>query len=87
MCMLQSYSPQPGGPQGAGGFGGSKMHQKSLQKLSNFQTSLETLFSANRVHKSFKIRVQNHSKMEPFLGRVNNRESCSCLHAELVFEV
>ena len=42
--------PQPGGPQGAGGFGGSKMHQKSLQKLSNFQTSLETLFSANRVH-------------------------------------
>ena len=52
--------PQPGGPQGAGGFGGSKMHQKSLQKLSNFQTSLETLFSANRVHKSSKMRVQNH---------------------------
>ena len=68
-------------------FGGSKMHKKSIQKQSNFQTSLETLFSANRVHKSSKMRVQNHSKMEPFLGRVKNRESCSRLHADLVFEV
>ena len=68
-------------------FGGSEMHQKSIQKPSNFQTSLETLFSANRVHKSSKMRVQNHSKMEPFLGRVKNRESCSRLHADLVLEV
>ena len=66
---------------------GSKMHPKSIQKPSNFQTSLETLFSANRVHKSSKMRVQNHSKMKPFLGRVKNRESCSRLHADLVFEV
>ena len=63
------------------------MHQKFIQKPSNFQTSLETLFSANRVHKSTKMRVQNHSKMKPFLGRVKNRESCSRLHADLVFEV
>ena len=68
-------------------FGGSKMHQKSIQKPSNFQTSLETLFSANRVHKSSKMRVQNHSKIQSFLGRVKNRESCSRLHADLVFEV
>ena len=68
-------------------FWGSKMQQKSIQKPSNFQTSLETLFSANRVHKSSKMRVQNHSKIEPFLGRVKNRESCSRLHADLVFEV
>ena len=67
-------------------FWGSKIHQKSIQKPSNFQTSLETLFSANRVHKSSKMRIQNHSKMEPFLGRVKNRESCSRLHADLVFE-
>ena len=51
-------------------FWGSKMHQKSIQKPSNFQTSLETLFSANRVHKNSKMRVQNHLKIEPFLGRV-----------------
>ena len=70
-----------------GPFWGSKMHKKSIQKPSNFQTSLETLFSANRVHKSSKMRVQNHSKIEPFLGRVKNRESCSRLHADLVFEV
>ena len=68
-------------------FWGSKMQQKSIQKPNNFQTSLETLFSANRVHKSSKMRVQNHSKMEHFLGRVENRESCSRLHADLVFEV
>ena len=68
-------------------FWGSKMHQKSIQKQSNFQTSLETLFSANRVHKSSKMRVQNHSKIQSFLGRVKNRESCSRLHADLVFEV
>ena len=66
---------------------GSKMHQKSIQKPSNFQTSLETLFSASRVHKRSKMRVQNHSKMEPFLGRLKHRESCSRLHADLVFEV
>ena len=68
-------------------FGESKMHQKSIQKPSNFQTSLETLFSANRVHKSSKMRIQNHSKIEPFLGRVKNRESCFRLHVDLVFEV
>ena len=68
-------------------FEGSKMHKRSIQKPSNFQTSLETLFSANRVHKSSKMRVQNHSKIQSFLGRVKNRESCSRLHADLVFEV
>ena len=68
-------------------FWGSKMHQKSIQKPNNFQTSLETLFSANRVHKSSKMRVQNHSKIKFFLGRIKNRESCSRLHADLVLEV
>ena len=68
-------------------FWGSKMHQKSIQKPNNFQTSLETLFSANRVHKNSKMRVQNHSKLELFLGRIKNRESYSRLHADLVFEV
>ena len=67
--------------------GGPKCIKKLIQKPSNFQTSLETLFSANRVHKSSNMRVQNHSKMQPFLGRVKNRESCSRLHADLVFEV
>ena len=65
----------------------SKMHKKSIQKQINFQTSLETLFSANRVHKSTKMRSQNHSRIQSFLGRVKNRESCSRLHADLVFEV
>ena len=50
-------------------FWGFKMHQKSIQKPSNFQTSLETLFSANRVHKSSKMRLQNHSQIEPFSGK------------------
>ena len=51
-------------------FWGSKMHQKSIQKQSNFQTSLETLFSANGVHKSSKMRIQNQSKVEFVLERV-----------------
>ena len=68
-------------------FWGFKMHQKSIQKPNNFQTSLETLFSANRVHKSSKMRGQSHSKIKPFLGRIKNRESCSRLDAGLVCEV
>ena len=74
-CWLKMTPPWSHlGPRWARGsifhsFWGYKMHQKSIQKPSNFQTSLETLFSANRVHKSSKMRVQSHSKNEALSGK------------------
>ena len=44
------------------------LDQKSNQKPSNFQTFLETLFSANGVHKSSKMRIQNRSIFFPGKG-------------------
>ena len=68
-------------------FQGVQNAPKIDSKTKQFSDTPRTLFSANRVHKSSKMRVQNHSKIQSFLGRVKNRESCSRLHADLVFEV
>ena len=58
-----------------------------MQKSSNFQTSIETLFSAHGAHKRFKMKVRNNPEMKLFLQRAKTRKSCSRLHAGLVCEV
>ena len=58
-----------------------------MQKSTNFQTSIETLFSAHGAHKRSKMKVQNNSQMELFLHRAKTRKSCSRPDAGLVWEV
>ena len=58
-----------------------------MQKSTNFQTSIETLFSAHGAHKRSKMKVQNNSQIELFLHRAKTRKSCSRPDAGSVCEV
>ena len=62
-------------------FGEPKMLQKTMKKWSNFQTPIETLFSAHGAHKRSKMKVQNNSQIWFFLHRAKYRKSCSREHA------
>ena len=68
-------------------FWGSKMFQQSIQKPNNFQTSLETLFSAHEDPKGTKMSIQNAPQIKLFLERIKTWESCSRQHAVSVFKV
>ena len=63
------------------------MLQKSIPKSRHFHASLETVFFTIGEPKSTKTRFQNYPKMKPFLESDKATESCSRLHADLVFEV
>ena len=65
----------------------TKMIQKSMKKLSDFQTPLKIVFSAQEGATGSKMEVQKASKIKLFLESNKTTESCSRLHAELVFKV
>ena len=68
-------------------FWDTKIIQKSMKKWSDFQTPKKTVFSAQEDPKGSKMEIQKTSKIKLFLESNKTTESCSRLHAELVFKV
>ena len=68
-------------------FWDTKIIQKSMKKWIDFQTPYKTVFSAQEDPKGSKIELENTSKIKLFLESKKTTESCSRLHADLVFEV
>ena len=57
------------------------------EKIEWFSDALKTVFSAHEGAKGSKMEVQKSSKIKLFLESNKTTESCSRLHAELVFKV
>ena len=57
------------------------------EKCSDFQTPYKNVFSAQEGPKGSKMEFQKASKIKLFLESNKTTESCSRLHADLVFEV
>ena len=66
---------------------GYKNHTKIAEKMKWFSDALKTMFSAQEGPKGSKMELQRTSKIKLFLASNKTTESCSRLHAELVFEV
>ena len=56
-------------------FLGAQNAWKSIQKSSNFQTSIETLFSAHGVHKRSNMKVQNNPNIKFFSAKGQKPEN------------
>ena len=64
-----------------------KSYTKIDEKMKWFSNTPKTLFSAQEGPKGSKMEFQKASKIKLFLESNKTTESCSRLHAELVFEV
>ena len=66
---------------------GYQNHTKIDEKMNDFQTPKKTMFSAQEGPKGSKMELQKASKIKLFLESNKTTESCSPMHAELVFKV